>query len=186
MAGADPTTASVYQGRQDAASTTFDPGELEWNKTYYWRVDEVNEADAGSPWKGSLWSFTTADFLVIDDFEIYTDDEGSRIYQTWLDGWAANGVRLDRRLPRCPIRRADDRPRRQAVDAPGLQQRVRRTTPEIEREFTAARTGLSTGVNTLVLHVRGKAGNRDRRPFVAVRTARASSALFRDSPTSRS
>ncbi|MBC8472870.1 MAG: hypothetical protein H8D56_25690, partial [Planctomycetes bacterium] len=26
--------------------------------TYYWRVDEVNEADPNSPWKGPVWSFS--------------------------------------------------------------------------------------------------------------------------------
>jgi len=26
--------------------------------TYYWRIDEVNEADSNSPWKGDVWSFT--------------------------------------------------------------------------------------------------------------------------------
>ncbi|UCD50156.1 MAG: carbohydrate binding domain-containing protein, partial [Phycisphaerales bacterium] len=26
--------------------------------TYYWRVDEVNDADPNSPWKGDVWSFT--------------------------------------------------------------------------------------------------------------------------------
>jgi hypothetical protein len=26
--------------------------------TYYWRIDEVNEADPASPWKGDVWSFT--------------------------------------------------------------------------------------------------------------------------------
>ncbi len=25
--------------------------------TYYWRIDEVNDADPNSPWKGSVWSF---------------------------------------------------------------------------------------------------------------------------------
>ncbi len=25
--------------------------------TYYWRVDEINEADPNSPWKGDVWSF---------------------------------------------------------------------------------------------------------------------------------
>jgi len=27
--------------------------------TYYWRIDEVNDADAESPWVGDVWSFTT-------------------------------------------------------------------------------------------------------------------------------
>jgi len=26
--------------------------------TYYWRIDEVNDADPNSPWKGDVWSFT--------------------------------------------------------------------------------------------------------------------------------
>jgi len=26
--------------------------------TYYWRVDEVNETDPNSPWKGDVWSFS--------------------------------------------------------------------------------------------------------------------------------
>ena len=26
--------------------------------TYYWRVDEVNDAEPNSPWKGKIWSFT--------------------------------------------------------------------------------------------------------------------------------
>ena len=29
--------------------------------TYYWRVDEVNESDPNSDWKGSIWSFTTTE-----------------------------------------------------------------------------------------------------------------------------
>ncbi|MBN2593732.1 MAG: hypothetical protein JXA81_09515, partial [Sedimentisphaerales bacterium] len=26
--------------------------------TYYWRIDEVNDADPNSPWRGKVWSFT--------------------------------------------------------------------------------------------------------------------------------
>jgi len=26
--------------------------------TYYWRIDEINDANAASPWKGPVWSFT--------------------------------------------------------------------------------------------------------------------------------
>jgi hypothetical protein len=55
------TTANVlvYRARQPAEVTTYDPGTLEWGKTYYWRIDEVNEADPDSPWKGDVWRFTT-------------------------------------------------------------------------------------------------------------------------------
>ncbi len=72
--------------------SSFDPGTLEFNTTYFWRVDEVNDTDL---WPGSVWSFTTANFIVVDDFESYTDDfeAGEAIFQTWTDGWEdpANG-----------------------------------------------------------------------------------------------
>jgi len=32
---------------------------LDFNATYYWRVDEVNDACEASPWQGRTWSFTT-------------------------------------------------------------------------------------------------------------------------------
>ena len=33
------------------------PEGLQPGATYYWRVDEVNDANAASPWKGDVWSF---------------------------------------------------------------------------------------------------------------------------------
>jgi hypothetical protein len=51
-------------------------------------VDEVKDGHPGSPWRGRVWSFTVADFLSVDDFESYTDEEGNRIYETWIDGFA--------------------------------------------------------------------------------------------------
>jgi hypothetical protein len=96
--GADATSLEL-KGSGNLGSESFDPGQLEWNTTYYWRVDEVNNTNADSPWTGPLWSFTTANFLVVDDFESYNDlDEGepgsNRIYLAWIDGFdnpATNG-----------------------------------------------------------------------------------------------
>ncbi len=69
------------------AQASFDPGSLDLAKTYYWKVNEVNQATTPSTWPGGVWSFTTIDYLVVDDFESYTDAEGSRIYETWIDGY---------------------------------------------------------------------------------------------------
>jgi len=90
VAAAVTSAADIYQGRQ--AETGFAPAKLEWNKTYYWRIDEVNDLNPDSPWKGSVWSFTTADFLIIDDFESY-DAYDDQIWWTWKDGlgYAAHG-----------------------------------------------------------------------------------------------
>jgi len=80
------------KGSGNLGSESYDPGQLEWNTTYYWRVDEANNANADSPWTGPLWSFTTANFLIIDDMESYNDiNEGepgsNRIYNAWVDGF---------------------------------------------------------------------------------------------------
>ena len=83
VAGADVGTAGIYQGRQ--ATTGFSPAKLDWNTTYYWRVDEVNDLNPDSPWKGPVWSFTTADFLIVDDFESY-DAYENQIWYAWHDG----------------------------------------------------------------------------------------------------
>jgi len=61
--------------------------ELELDQTYYWAIDEVNGA---SVWPGSVWSFTTANYLVVDDMDEYGDDIESRIYYVWRDGWDVN------------------------------------------------------------------------------------------------
>ncbi len=73
-------------------SESYEPGQLEWNTTYYWRVDEANNANADSPWTGPLWSFTTANFLIIDDMESYNDldpadPNSNRIFNAWIDGY---------------------------------------------------------------------------------------------------
>ena len=92
------TSSPEYKGDKDLGSESYDPGKLEWDTTYYWRVDEVNNIDPESPWIGPVWSFTTANFLIVDDFESYNDiDEGeqgsNRIYIAWADGFddPANG-----------------------------------------------------------------------------------------------
>ena len=83
VAGADTGAAGIYQGRQ--SENSFSPDPLEWNTTYYWRIDEVNDVHPDSPWKGSVWSFTTADFLIVDDFESY-DAYENQIWFAWHDG----------------------------------------------------------------------------------------------------
>jgi hypothetical protein len=79
------TASAEYKGVKNLGDESYDPGLLEWNTDYFWRIDEVNDLDAGSPWGGAVWSFKTANFLVIDDFEDY--DIGSKeIWWSWKDG----------------------------------------------------------------------------------------------------
>jgi len=81
VANATTSSTGIYRGQQTL--TTYDPGPLEWNETYYWRVDEIGTT---GPAKGSVWSFTTANFIVVDDFEFYTNEVGQRVFESWVDG----------------------------------------------------------------------------------------------------
>ena len=65
--------------------------DLDLGKTYYWRVDEANSITGWD--RGDIWSFTVADYVVVDSFEDYNDIEPDRIFDVWLDGWSdsANG-----------------------------------------------------------------------------------------------
>jgi hypothetical protein len=89
VTNATTESTNVYHVRQPAHMTTYDPGTLEFGRTYYWRIDEVSDFLPDSPWKGDVWSFSTSEmpilYEVVDDFENY-DDEDHIIYNTWIDG----------------------------------------------------------------------------------------------------
>jgi hypothetical protein len=95
------TGSPEYKGSKALGDEIYDPGKLAWHTAYYWRVDEVDSQ--GNTLKGPLWSFTTADFLSVDDFESYTDDDatGQAIWQNWIDGFgvAENGAQAGYLLP---------------------------------------------------------------------------------------
>ncbi|HUU20507.1 MAG TPA: PA14 domain-containing protein [Sedimentisphaerales bacterium] len=81
------TGSPEYKVTGDIGAESFDPGELELETTYYWRIDEVNNLNPDSPWVGEVWSFTTGSFLIVDDFEDYNDYPPDEIYSTWMDGY---------------------------------------------------------------------------------------------------
>ena len=83
---ANATTVSPeYKGPKALGEESYDPGKLLLGTTYYWRIDEVNSVNPDSPWAGKVWSFTTSDFFVIDDFEGY-DAAENQIWFFWHDG----------------------------------------------------------------------------------------------------
>jgi hypothetical protein len=73
-----------YKGPKALGEESYEPGKLMLETTYYWRIDEVNDSP-DSPWAGNVWSFTTGDFFVIDDFEDY-DAGDNQIWYAWHDG----------------------------------------------------------------------------------------------------
>ena len=164
VANAD-TSSAVYQGRQSLDATTFDAGTLEWGKTYHWRIDEVN----GEPLKGSVWSFTTADCLVVDNFESYNDDieAGTTIFDTWIDGLVNNTGSLVGYW---------NAPFAEQTIVHGGNQSMpldyNNVNPpyysEVERTWDTPQNWTIDGVDTLTLYVRGRASNGPDRLYIAV------------------
>ena len=76
----------------DLTETVHALTELNVGTTYYWRIDEVNDAETHSKWQGQIWDFTTVEYLVVDDFESYNDLDpadpaSNRIFNAWIDGY---------------------------------------------------------------------------------------------------
>jgi len=169
--GADATSLEL-KGSGNLGSESFEPGQLEWNTTYYWRVDEANNVNADSPWTGPLWSFTTANFLIVDDMESYNDiDEGepgsNRIYLAWIDGFdnpATNGSvvgNLNAPFAEQTIVNSDSQSMPMAYDnAVGKS--------EATLTLTSNRDWTVNGVNTLTIWFRGSVGNAAENLYVAL------------------
>ncbi len=97
--GRDAVTHDVYlsENEQDVIDNVawldtvniseMSPTGLDLATTYYWKVNEVNNADpVMTVWSGPVWSFTTADYLIVEDFEEY-DDQCNCIFWSWVDGY---------------------------------------------------------------------------------------------------
>jgi len=93
--GREAVSHEVYLGTDPNALTNVGAAtephydaELELDTQYTWQIVEVNDAEAVASWVGDVWSFSTQEYVVVDNFESYTDDmdTGKAIFQTWVDG----------------------------------------------------------------------------------------------------
>jgi hypothetical protein len=71
------TSSPTLQGNQ--TSTSFDPGSLSLNTTYFWRIDEVNVQGTTT---GDTWSFTTTNVLAenLNRYQFANLSVGSEYY----------------------------------------------------------------------------------------------------------
>jgi hypothetical protein len=168
VAAATPATAGLYRGRQIRDLTTFAPGTLEWGKKYWWRVDQIgpmNILGERDTVTGPVWCFTTADFLVVDDFESYDKQEGTgtRLCESWINYWDDG--------PSTPVAFPCENPSLERKEVHGARQAMaidynnipRPWLSAVERDWWAEEKKLVdftvNGGDTLVLFLRGRAGN---------------------------
>jgi hypothetical protein len=168
--GADAASLEL-KASGSLGAESFEPGQLEWNTTYYWRIDEANNANADSPWTGPLWSFTTADFLIIDDMEAYNDLDpadpaSNRIFNAWIDGFGdpTNGSLVGYANPpfaeQTIVHGGNQSMPFEYDNAAGKS--------EATLTLTSNRDWTVNGVNTLTIWYRGGAGNTAEQMYVAL------------------
>jgi hypothetical protein len=174
------TTASPeFKGDKALGDETLNPGKLAWHTTYYWRVDAVDNAGTV---KGLVWSFTTADFLLVDDFESYNDIDppdpaSNRIFDKWIDGFGTttNGALVGNDLP--PYAG-------QTIVHGGAQSMPYRydnnlKTSEATLTLIYPRDWTDEGVGKLSLWFRGVSANAAERMYVALN---GSAVVYHDNP----
>ncbi len=121
--------------------------------------------------KGLVWTFQTADFILVDDFESYNDIDppdaaSNRIFDKWLDdfGTTTNGALVGNDLP--PYAE-------QSIVHSGAQSLVYRydnnlKTSEVALSLVYPRDWTEQGVTKLSLLFRGASANAADRIFVAL------------------
>ena len=168
-----------YKGSKALGAESYDPGKLSWYSTYYWRIDEVDTL--GNTLKGPLWSFTTADFISIDDFEDYNTGE-NQVWYAWHDGlgygtpdkppyYAGNGTGSavgDETTPSyCEEKIVHGGKKSMPVAYDNNKQGFSKYS-EVEMTLSKARNWTDEGVNELSLWFRGGSSNSAESLYVAV------------------
>ena len=177
------TGSPEYKGPRALGAESYDPGLLNLGTTYYWRVDEVYN---GTTVKGPVWSFTVGDFLMVEDFESYTDNDadGEAIWQHWIDGFGVpgNGAQVGYLLPPYAEQRivhgGDQSMPLLYFNEAGV------TNSEAALTLTAPRDWTVAGVGELSLWTRGDAANAADPLYVAIsNTAGAPAVMAHDDPS---
>jgi len=141
----------------------------EYGRTYYWKVNEVNDAASPTSWNGDVWRLSTVGYAVVDNFETY-DDTCNRIFFAWVDGLGHSGS-VD-----CGISPSGGNGTGSAVgnmSAPFAEKTIRNSGAqsmpmtydnsmgklysETQREWTSPQVWTGGGANTLVVYFRGNA-----------------------------
>jgi hypothetical protein len=152
------------------AEPSFDPGALGLGQTYYWAVHEVNDVEAVPVWSGDVWNFSTREYLVVDDFEGYTDYSPNRVFQTWIDGWGFSADDIfpdgfDGNGTGAQVGNIDPPFAEQTVVHGGAQSmplaysNTTMSYSETERTFAVPQDWTLYGIQTLTVHFRGNLDN---------------------------
>jgi len=172
--GTDPNAPALAGS---VAGPSLDTASLVLGQSYYWRVDEVNDTETPTIWESDLWSFSTKEFLVVDDFESYNDiaagQEGSNlVYVVWVDGFdnpSTNGSTMGyvtgTSLETGNVHGGDK-------SVPLAYNNTTAGISEVARTFTPAQDWTVNGIQTLSLWFFGDVNNVPGQLYVKVNGAK--------------
>ena len=157
--------AKVVEPRYEAS--------IDLGQSYYWKVVEVNDLQTPKSWEGDVWSFATANWIVVEDFESYNDDLKAKttIFDTWIDGYAdgfkssgstvGNETALNGTFGETQIVHSGKQSMPLSYNnAGGI------TISEATRTFASAQDWTRGGVKTLVLYFYGDLANTAGQVYV--------------------
>jgi hypothetical protein len=144
---------SVFKGNQALDANSYDTDTLDLDRTYYWRIDEVNDPCL---WEGDVWSFTTAIWVPVDDFERYNKTAEPYISNTWQALGDAL-VYLEDEMANSGL---------QSMDLNYYAGYY--TYGEVCRTYDSPQDWTVRGIKALTLWFRGEATNQDERLYVAL------------------
>jgi hypothetical protein len=164
--GTDSNTVKAGTVAFGTTSTpSYAPPALQLGTTYYWKVDEI---DAGTAWSSDVWSFSTPEYVLVDDMESYDNNTGTRIFDTWVDGWGTSDNGSQVGYSTSPFAE------RSIVHA-GAQSMplaydntAGRTNSEATRTFESTRNWTEGGIKTLVVYFRGDPANTTGQLFAKI------------------
>jgi len=176
--------ATEFQGSQPGTSFSL-AGLIEFGGgDYYWRIDEVEAG--GTVHTGYVWKFTVPDYLIVDNFESYTNTVGECVFEVWIDGvgftlpepgnlgngtgaavghdiWDADSAHFNGQIMETGIVKGGSRSLPLYYD-----NSVVPYLSEAERTWTVPQGWTASGVDTLVLYVRGIPTNVAEPVYVVV------------------
>jgi len=141
---------------------TYTTGPLEFGQTYEWRVDQVG---ASGVMTGHTWTFTTANYLTVEDFESYGTD--ADIQAAWphnIEGFDYVFLAADE---------AGNKSMRLYY-----QNQYEPYLTEATQTFDAAQDWTQLGVETLSLSFAGQVDNVEQRMYLKVEDAAGNSATI--------
>jgi len=181
--GTDPNALALSKTVTDHQAALTDLG-AEFDRTYYWKVDEVNTAATPTLWAGDVWSLSMAEYGVVDDFESY-NDKCNRVFFVWQGGVGDSGSLDCGRDPYAgngtgsAVGNYDPPFADKEIVHRGLQSMpffydntAGYTTSEATRTFSPAQNWAQGGVKALVLFFRGDPANGAGQLYVKVNSTK--------------